>query len=58
MTAVRLGLVLDGPIAFDGTDYWTNLPMGRYCQRMSRVFGQIDIYPRCTIKRASGIFRM
>lgn len=44
MTAVRLGLVLDGPIAFDGTDYWTNLPMGRYCQRMSRVFGQIDIY--------------
>jgi glycosyltransferase involved in cell wall biosynthesis len=44
MTAVRLGLVLDGPIAFDGTDYWTNLPMGRYCERLSRVFGQIDIY--------------
>jgi glycosyltransferase involved in cell wall biosynthesis len=44
MSAIRLGIVLDGPLSFDGTYYCTNLPMGRYCERLARVFGQIDIY--------------
>ena len=44
MSDFRLGIVLDGPISFDGTRYFTNLPMGRYCERVSRSFGHIDLY--------------
>ena len=44
MSRVRLGIVLDGPVSTDGVDHWTNLPMGRYCERVSRRFGKIDIY--------------
>lgn len=44
MEALRLGLVVDGGVTFDGSDYWTGFPMGRYCESVSRYFGRIDIY--------------
>jgi len=40
----RLGIVQDGPVAFDGTNYWNHRPMGQYLKSLSQVFGKIDIY--------------
>lgn len=40
----RVGVVQEGPVAFDGENYWNQRAMGSYLQRLSRQCGPIDIY--------------
>ncbi|HNT74553.1 MAG TPA: glycosyltransferase [Anaerolineae bacterium] len=42
--SVRLGIVQDGPVAFDGENYWNSHPMGHYLERICAEFGRINLY--------------
>jgi len=49
----RLGIVQDGPVAFDGNNYWYHRPMGQYLKSLSQVFNKIDIYAPVIFKNNS-----